>query len=84
LAPILALAQPAQAHCYRVWRYPTPQHCSVVVYARPAPKLARPAPLIKDIEVDPILIPPGWDEEQERHEALRQAQHELEVSQGGK
>jgi hypothetical protein len=24
---------PAEAHCYRVWRYPYPQHCRAYAYA---------------------------------------------------
>jgi hypothetical protein len=28
----------ASAHCYSVWRYPTPQHCNTGVYARAASK----------------------------------------------
>jgi hypothetical protein len=34
---IIVIADPASAHCYRVWNYPTPQHCGGV-YARVAPR----------------------------------------------
>jgi hypothetical protein len=84
LVASLVFAQPASAcHRFAVWKYPTPQRCGVATHARVAPKAPAPAP-VDDIRIDPILIPPGWDEEQERREALHRAEDQLELSQGGK
>ena len=41
LVSVLVAAQPAHAHCFRVWKYLTPQHCGGV-YARAA-QAPRPA-----------------------------------------
>ena len=41
LALVLVASQPAHAHCFRVWKYLTPQHCGGV-YARAA-QAPRPA-----------------------------------------
>ena len=44
------LAQPAQAHCYSVWHYPTRQRCGGIAARAPAPDksyyvdVASPAP----------------------------------------
>ena len=43
----LLIAQPANAHCYSVWNYPTPQHCGGV-HARAS----------KDYYVEITKIPP--------------------------
>jgi hypothetical protein len=32
----LLIAQPAQAHCFSVWNYPTPQHCGSKIMAHRA------------------------------------------------
>jgi hypothetical protein len=34
---VLGQAQPAEAHCFAVWRYPWPQHCRVSHEIKPAP-----------------------------------------------
>ena len=32
---ILLLATPAEAHCYRIWRYPKPQRCFTALAPEP-------------------------------------------------
>jgi hypothetical protein len=82
IACFFVFVQPAFAcHHFSTWRYPWPQSC------RSAPALVRhvrleqappaaPAP-----DTKPILIPPGWDEEQERREAIEALKTKLQ--QGG-
>ena len=77
---LMLAATPADARCYSRWYYPWPQSCRSTP-ARPHRTWvaeAPPAPAAVASDIDPILIPPGWDEEQERAEALRQAERELE------
>jgi hypothetical protein len=81
LVVVFALAAiPVEAHCYSHWYYPRPQDCrsTLVRLHRTWIAEAPPAPVAAAPDIDPILIPPGWDEEQERAEALRQAERKLE------
>jgi hypothetical protein len=72
---MLSAGSPALAcHHYRSWSYPWPQSCKLTS-ARPHRTWIAQAPVP---DIDPIIIPPGWDEEQERAEALRQAERKLE------
>jgi hypothetical protein len=61
----LTLAYPADAHCFRYWRYPTPQRgCSThVAYARVARAQARmiEAPKVWSVEI--TRLPPLTDDE---------------------
>jgi hypothetical protein len=71
---IMLTAVPVEAHCYSRWHYPWPQAgCRARAIA-----VHKPAPIP---EIEPILIPPGWDEEQERREALEQAARKLKLHQ---
>ena len=55
LLPLLAMAQPAQSHCYSVWRFPTPQRCG---YAHVAPiRMAAFSPR-SAVPVPPVPSPP--------------------------
>lgn len=67
---LAAAAQPAQSHCYSVWRYPTPQHCGIT-YARVASVRmvaansdSVPVPPVRDPGLDlplPDLTAMTWD-----------------------
>jgi len=72
LIAVILGVQPIQAHCYSRWFYPSPQNC------KSTPTRVRHVKLETAPDINPILIPPGWDEEQERREALRQAERKLE------
>ena len=66
---ILWFASPAFAcHHFRHWAYPWPQRCWTArtpVRFAPEPKL------------EPILIPPGWDEDEARRDAVEKLKVEL-------
>lgn len=76
---LAAAATPVQARCYSRWYYPFPQNCrsTPTRLHRTWTAEAPPMPAAATPDIDPILIPPGWDEEQERAEALRQAERQL-------
>jgi hypothetical protein len=56
----VAIAGPADAHCYSVWNYPTPQHCGGL-YARrhiPPPSALAALPPIRDAALKAADDPP--------------------------
>jgi hypothetical protein len=52
----ITLATDADAHCYRIWRYPTPQHCKATALV--GPKSAFRLPHAK-IDVSLRAAPPA-------------------------
>jgi hypothetical protein len=77
LGAVVLSVQPAQAHCYSRWFYPFPQNCRSTL-----PRM-RHVKVETAPDINPVLIPPGWDEEQERREALQQAERQLEGEKHG-
>lgn len=45
----IAIASPAEAHCFTRWYFPWPQHCAVaIVESRPAPARSSSGPPLRD------------------------------------
>ena len=80
LALVLVAAQPAHAHCFRVWKYKTPQHCGGI-YARAA---QAPRPAVQPSKDDvtekvtiEITVTPELLETWAREDALEKIKGEL-------
>jgi hypothetical protein len=58
----IAIAGPADAHCYSIWNYKTPQHCGGL-YARRTPPVAVTPPIkeaaLKATDDPPQVDPPA-------------------------
>jgi hypothetical protein len=56
----IAIAGPADAHCYTTWNYPWPQNCKVGgVYARRSPPVVAVTPPVKEAALKATDDPPA-------------------------
>jgi hypothetical protein len=83
-APLAVIAitlatDPAAAHCYRVWRYPTPQRC-FTAYA-PEALQHRAEEQDRDWKVEITRLPPTWNldepEDPDRAKGLNKLKEQL-------
>jgi hypothetical protein len=77
---LLLSAQPAFAACHRYskWLYPWPQSCRATPTHMQRARLEQaPPPPAAIPDIDPILIPPDFDEQQERREAINKLKEKM-------
>lgn len=81
-AGFLAAAQPAQSHCYSVWRYPAPQRCGTIAH-RPATVFTPPTTVF--IPPTSAAPPPPKDDDEDmaRQRAIDRLRVELSALQVG-
>jgi hypothetical protein len=71
----LLWAAPAEAHCYSIWHYRSPQRCAIRVHG-PEIRALRPAP-VRRVALAPPSAPVVLDEAAERAVALDALRHAL-------